>query len=140
MTAEFSMSQRVYIEDTDAGGIVYYVNYLKYFERARTELMRAQGFAKAAMIDDDLLFVVSDLQINYRQSAHLDDALTVTAAIKEMGGATLTFTQAVYRGQTCLVEGDVRIAAVSQSTGKPQKLPAAMRAVLAAHIGHSSQP
>jgi 4-hydroxybenzoyl-CoA thioesterase len=130
MIAEFSMPQRVYIEDTDAGGIVYYVNYLKYFERARTELMRAQGFAKAAMIDDDLLFVVSDLQINYRQPA----------AITGMGGATLTFAQAVYRGESCLVDGVIRIAAVSQSTGKPQKLPAAMREGLTAQRSNLKQP
>jgi len=140
MIAEFSMPQRVYIEDTDAGGIVYYVNYLKYFERARTELMRAQGFAKAAMIDDDLLFVVSDLQINYRQPARLDDVLTVTAAITGMGGATLTFAQAVYRGESCLVDGVIRIAAVSQSTGKPQKLPAAMREGLTAQRSNLKQP
>ena len=77
---EFSLPLRVYIEDTDAGGIVYYVNYLKYFERARTEFMRELGYGKPAFPLEGLMFVVSEAQIKYRSPAHLDDQLVATAA------------------------------------------------------------
>ena len=97
MTAEFSLPIRVYIEDTDAGGIVYYVNYLKYLERARTELMRTFGLERAAVSDSGLNFVVSDVSLSYREPARLDDQLRATAAISEVGGATITFRQVVRR-------------------------------------------
>ncbi|MBM29102.1 MAG: 4-hydroxybenzoyl-CoA thioesterase, partial [Halieaceae bacterium] len=73
MSAEFSLPIRVYIEDTDAGGIVYYVNYLKYLERCRTEFMRALGTDRAAISDEGWMFVVSSLALTYRQPAKLDD-------------------------------------------------------------------
>ena len=75
MTAEFSLPIRVYIEDTDAGGIVYYVNYLRYLERARTELMRTFGFERAAVADAGRNFVVSDVSLSYKEPARLDDQL-----------------------------------------------------------------
>ena len=71
MTAEFSLPIRVYIEDTDAGGIVYYVNYLKYLERARTEFMRAQGVERAALPDQGWMFVVSNLSLQYLSLIHI---------------------------------------------------------------------
>ena len=81
MTAEFSLPIRVYIEDTDAGGIVYYVNYLKYLERARTELMRTFGFERAAVSDAGWNLVVSDMSLSYKEPARLDDQLRATAVI-----------------------------------------------------------
>ncbi|MDG2037717.1 MAG: YbgC/FadM family acyl-CoA thioesterase, partial [Luminiphilus sp.] len=81
MTTEFSLPIRVYIEDTDAGGIVYYVNYLKYLERSRTELMRTFGLEGAAISDTGWMFVVSDLSLTYRQPARLDDQVEATARI-----------------------------------------------------------
>ena len=105
--SEFSLPIRVYIEDTDAGGIVYYVNYLKYFERARTEFMRALGVDRAAISDNGWMFVVSKMSLDYRQPARLDDALSVT-----------------------LVAQHVQIACVDRDTGRPKRLDGGLRAQL----------
>ena len=127
MSTEFLLPVRVYIEDTDAGGIVYYVNYLKYFERCRTELMRALGTERAAISESGWMFVVSKLEVSYRQPAHLDDELQATASITAVGGATIGFFQSVRRGETVLVEGDVQIACVDCETGGPRRLPHLLR-------------
>ena len=105
MTAEFSLPIRVYIEDTDAGGIVYYVNYLKYLERARTELMRTFGLERAAVSDAGWNFVVSDVSLSYKEPARLDDQLHATAVISAVGGATVTFHQTVRRDDAVLMAG-----------------------------------
>ena len=126
-SGEFSLPIRVYIEDTDAGGIVYYVNYLKYFERARTEYMRARGYDKPAFLWEDSLFVVTHADVRYRLPARLDDALRATAFLVSIGAATLTFEQRVYRNQECLVAGEIRIALVDKISGKPKRLPATLR-------------
>ena len=127
MSTEFLLPVRVYIEDTDAGGIVYYVNYLKYFERCRTELMRALGTERAAISESGWMFVVSKLEVSYRQPANLDDELQATASITAVGGATIGFFQSVRRGETVLVEGDVQIACVDCDTGRPRRLPHLLR-------------
>ncbi len=127
MTAEFSLPIRVYIEDTDAGGIVYYVNYLKYLERARTELMRTFGFERAAVADAGWNFVVSDVSLSYKEPARLDDQLHATAVISAVGGATINFYQKVRRADTVLVAGDIQIACVDRGTGRPTRLDAALR-------------
>ena len=127
MTAEFSLPIRVYIEDTDAGGIVYYVNYLKYLERARTELMRTFGLERAAVSDAGRNFVVSDVSLSYKEPARLDDQLHATAVISAVGGATINFHQTVRRDDTVLVAGDIQIACVDRGTGRPTRLDAALR-------------
>jgi tol-pal system-associated acyl-CoA thioesterase len=127
VTAEFSLPIRVYIEDTDAGGIVYYVNYLKYLERARTELMRTFGFERAAVSDAGWNFVVSDVSLSYKEPARLDDQLSATAVISAVGGATINFYQTVRRDDTVLVAGDIQIACVDRGTGRPTRLDAALR-------------
>lgn len=127
MTAEFSLPIRVYIEDTDAGGIVYYVNYLKYLERARTELMRTLGLERAAVSDEGWNFVVSDVSLSYKEPARLDDQLHATAVISAVGGATVNFRQTVRRDDTVLVAGDIQIACVDRGTGRPTRLDAALR-------------
>ena len=127
MSTEFLLPVRVYIEDTDAGGIVYYVNYLKYFERCRTELMRALGTKGAAISESGWMFVVSKLEVSYRQPAYLDDELQATASITAVGGATIGLFQSVRRGETVLVEGDVQIACVDCETGRPRRLPNLLR-------------
>ena len=127
MTAEFSLPIRVYIEDTDAGGIVYYVNYLKYLERARTELMRTFGLERAAVSDAGWNFVVSDVSLSYKEPARLDDQLQATAVISAVGGATINFHQTVRRDDTVLVAGDIQIACVDRGTGRPTRLDAALR-------------
>lgn len=123
---QFSIPLRVYIEDTDAGGIVYYVNYLKYMERSRTEFLRALGYDRPAILDGGLLLVVHSAQINYRRPARLDDQLQVTAQIYKLGRAYIDFQQQVLRGDELLCEGTVRIVCVEASTMKPSAIPTSM--------------
>lgn len=134
MTAEFSLPIRVYIEDTDAGGIVYYVNYLKYLERVRTELMRTFGLERAAVSDAGWNFVVSDVSLSYKEPARLDDQLRVTAVISAVGGATVNFHQTVRRDDSVLVAGDIQIACVDRGTGRPTRLDAELRKQLEATL------
>ena len=134
MTAEFSLPIRVYIEDTDAGGIVYYVNYLKYLERARTELMRTFGLERAAVSDAGWNFVVSDVSLSYKEPARLDDQLRATAVISAVGGATINFHQTVRRDDAVLVAGDIQIACIDRGTGRPTRLDAALRQQLEAKL------
>ena len=129
------MPIRVYMEDTDAGGIVYYVNYLKYCERARTEFMRVMGFDKGAFFGDDLMFVVSSVEIKFHRSARLDDALLVTAQVVDVGAATMRFAQQVIRNGELLAATFVDVAAVHRTSGHPRRLPRPLRtALLAAQV------
>ncbi len=123
---EFSHKLRVYIEDTDAGGIVYYVNYLKYMERARTEFMRSLGYDKHYIFNADLMFVVRDMAVRYMLPARLDDELQATAGILRLRGAGIVFRQSIRRGIEVLAQGEVTIACVDRSGVKPRRLPAAM--------------
>ena len=139
MTAEFSLPIRVYIEDTDAGGIVYYVNYLKYLERARTELMRTFGLERAAVVDAGWNFVVSDVSLSYKEPARLDDQLHATAVISAVGGATVNFRQTVRRDDTVLVAGDIQIACVDRGTGRPTRLDAVLRKQIEATLAATEE-
>jgi tol-pal system-associated acyl-CoA thioesterase len=132
---EFSLPLRVYIEDTDAGGIVYYVNYLKFMERARTEFMRSLGFGKEYIFNHDLMFVVRDVAVHYRGPARLDDELSATAAIARLGGASMIMHQQVLRSGNVLAQGDVTIACVDRSGVKPRRLPPDMSKALQAVRG-----
>ena len=127
---EFSVAIRVYIEVTDAGGIVYYVNYLKFMERARTELMRSLGFGKNYIFNHDLMFVVTDVAVHYARPATLDDELRVTARLGRLRGASMVMQQRVLRGAEVLAEGEVTIACVDRAGVKPRRLPADMVATL----------
>lgn len=126
----FYLTQRVYIEDTDAGGIVYYVNYLKYMERARTELMRSLGHGKAAIFNANLMFVVAETQIKYLKPARLDDELAVSAEVLSVKGASLLFDQTVIRNNELLCTGTVQVACVDRHSLKPKRIPAEMLAQL----------
>lgn len=117
---------RVYIEDTDAGGIVYYVNYLKFMERARSELMRALGYGKAALFDDNLMMVVHSLNASYLASAGLDDELLVTAKVQKVGKVAVVFEQSVCRADQVLCHGTVKVACVRRSDQKPAAMPKAL--------------
>jgi len=121
---EFLFPLRVYIEDTDAGGIVYYVNYLKFMERARTEFMRSLGFGKDYIFSSKRMFVVQDVAVHYLQPARLDDELQTTVALRKIGGASMMMHQRVLRGDTLLVEGDIKIACVDVNSLKPKRIPA----------------
>ncbi|MBE9538311.1 MAG: tol-pal system-associated acyl-CoA thioesterase [Proteobacteria bacterium] len=126
LTGEFSLSLRVYIEDTDAGGIVYYVNYLKFMERCRTELMRSLGFDKNFIFNEELMFVVRDVSVTYLKPAKLDDELIATAHITQIKGATMTLQQSVRLATEVLAQGEVTIVCVDKQGLKPRRIPKSM--------------
>ena len=126
------MPLRVYIEDTDAGGIVYYVNYLKFMERARTEFMRELGFGKDYIFNVSLMFVVQDVRVQYYLPAQLDDALEATVKALRIGGASMLLEQTVRRGDAVLAAGEIKIACVDRHDLKPKRMPAEMLAKLRA--------
>ena len=134
--APFRFALRVYWEDTDAGGIVFYANYLKFMERGRTEWLRHLGFAQQALREQaGGMFVVSETTVKYHQPARLDDALWVTAQLQDAGRVSLTIAQQVllqHQGEpdTLLAEGSIRIGWVDAQTLKPGRIPAAILEVL----------
>lgn len=130
----FSWPTRVYWEDTDAGGIVFYANYLKFFERARTEWLRSLGIAqRRLMVDTGGMFVVSDARVRYHQPARLDDELFVTAGPLDIGRASMTIQQqALLRtpaGNTLLCEGTIRVGWVDARC-KPARIPLTLLEIL----------
>ncbi len=121
----FEFAVRVYWEDTDAGGIVFYANYLKFFERARTEWLRALGLAQSALREQTGgMFVVSETQVRYLRPARLDDQLRVTARLEEAGRASLVIVQQALdlKGQV-LAEGRIRIGWVDAASLAPTRIP-----------------
>jgi 4-hydroxybenzoyl-CoA thioesterase len=121
----FSHSARVYVEDTDAGGIVFYANYLKYMERARTEFLRSLGFNKPALFDD-LQFVVRKVELLYHIPAVLDDLLDVTVALNKLSRASFEVQQNIYRNKDLLLEAEVKIACIGVADKRPQAMPQAI--------------
>ena len=120
----FRHSVRVYWEDTDAGGIVFYANYLKFFERARTEWLRALGHSQQEMVDTTgCMFVVQETSVRYIKPARLDDVLTITVDVRERGRASLRIAQQAWCGERLLAEGDIRIGCVERATMKPTRIP-----------------
>ncbi len=118
----FTLPIRIYIEDTDAAGIVYYVNYLKFMERARTEYLRDIGFGHY-LLTEDYLFVVRKVDIRYKQPARMDDLLKVSAQIIKVGKASLQFKQTLERNDEILCVASVDIACVDKIHLKPCALP-----------------
>ena len=120
----FSVKYRVYWEDTDAGGVVYYANYLKFMERCRTEWLRALGVDQHRMrVERQLQFAVVDMQVRFLRPAVLDDEVVVTAELQRLTGATIEFKQAVYRGDSQLVSAGTRVACLDSATLKPRAIP-----------------
>ena len=127
MATVFEHPIRVYWEDTDAGGIVFYANYLKFFERARTEWLRALGIGQHALREETGgMFVVSETTIKYHRPAQLDDLLRVTATLAEGGRASLVIAQQAWRGDNLLCEGTIRIGWVDAATLKPARIPSSV--------------
>jgi acyl-CoA thioester hydrolase len=121
---------RVYWEDTDAGGVVFYANYLKFFERARTEWLRALGVEQQALREaTGAIFIVSDTALRYLAPARLDDLLQVTVVLAETGRASMVLTQQAWRlgadgqPQALLCEGRIRIGCVDAGTFRPRRIP-----------------
>ncbi len=126
----FSWSARVYWEDTDGGGIVYYANYLRFLERARTEWLRSLGHSQQELAQTTgILFAVAGLSVEYRRPARLDDELTITCEPRSERATVMRFLQRIYRGSSpgaadsLLVEADVRVVCVDRTTLKPKRLP-----------------
>jgi acyl-CoA thioester hydrolase len=127
MSTVFEHPIRVYWEDTDAGGIVFYANYLKFFERARTEWLRALGIGQHALREETGgMFVVSETAVKYHRPAKLDDHLRVTATLAEGGRASLVIAQQAWLGDTLLCEGTIRIGWVDAATMKPARIPSSV--------------
>jgi acyl-CoA thioester hydrolase len=135
LQSRFSWPVRVYWEDTDAGGIVFYANYLKFFERARTEWLRSLGVEQRALRDSTGgMFVVSDTSVRYLQPARLDDELIVTAQPLDVGRASMTIQQqALLRtpaGDIVLCEGTIRAGWVNATSLKPARMPPTLLEIL----------
>ncbi len=127
----FRWPVRVYYEDTDAAGIVYYANYLKFLERARTEWLAAQGFALTALASEhDAVFVVHRLEIEYRQPARLGDSLVVTMTPVERGRSKLVAAQDVLRDDELLARARVTLALVDRRNWRLMRMPAPLQACL----------
>lgn len=116
---------RVYYEDTDAGGIVYYANFLRFFERCRTEWLRALGLGQRELATDQgLQFVVAQLSVNYLRPARLDDLLAIDARVAELARTYLVFEQRALRGDELLAQATVKVACVDTRRNAPARLPA----------------
>jgi acyl-CoA thioester hydrolase len=120
-------SLRVYWEDTDAGGVVYHANYLKFFERARTDWLRALGVGQERLLaESNRVFVVAQVALRYLAPARLDDMVDVSVALAALGGASLELLQRATRDGLLLVEGSVRIGCVEAGTLRPRRIPNAI--------------
>jgi acyl-CoA thioester hydrolase len=118
----------VYFQDTDAGGVVYHASYVNFMERSRTEWLRTFGHTNASLMKDlGVAFVVRSLKLEYLRPAVLDDLVTVTSQIKEIGRSRLNIHQTVLRGEELLVEGEVSLVCVDLKTFKPVSVPDALR-------------
>jgi acyl-CoA thioester hydrolase len=124
---EFSWPIRVYYEDTDAGGVVFYANYLKFFERARTEMLRSFGFEQDRLIaDENVIFVVRSVQVDYLKPARFNELIVASAKIIENKKTSLIFEQVITRQQDVLCHATIRIACLDAKTMKPKLIPVAI--------------
>jgi acyl-CoA thioester hydrolase len=124
MTAPFRFEMRVYWEDTDAAGIVFYANYLKFFERGRSEWLRSLGFEQEALRSEaGIAFVVTETTVRYRRPARLDDVISVSVEVRHRGQASLEVAQQAWRAQDLLAEGSIRIGCVDLGTFRPRRIP-----------------
>ena len=126
--AEFRFPVRVYWEDTDAGGVVYYASYLKFLERARSEWLRGLGVDQVRLMRDERLqFVVVEANVRYHRPAKFDDQLVVSVTLESVRGASIAMGQEVRRGEELLVSATVRAACLDSDTLKPRPLPKALQ-------------
>ena len=128
MASDFTWEVRVYYEDTDAGGIVYYANYLKFFERARTEWLRAIGVGQQVLLaEHDAMFVVKSVSADYHAPAKLDDVLKLTLRIEKLGRASVVFVQEAWCGTSLLNTARVKVGCVDSAL-RPRAVPDAVAA------------
>jgi acyl-CoA thioester hydrolase len=121
----FRFSLRIYWEDTDAGGVVFYANYLKFFERARTEWLRSRGHSQEQLRNaSGAIFIVTDTSVRYLRPARLDDRIDVTVLVDERSRTRLGFVQQAWRDDVLLAEGRIRVACVNATSFRPRAFPA----------------
>ena len=125
----YRLPLRVYMEDTDAGGIVYYVNYLKFMERARSEWLRQLGFDQQTLLDEGTQLVVYRLACHYAKPACLDDALEISAHVTDVGRCRMTFEQQVWRDEELLCSATVEIACLSAEHMRPKAWPESLNSL-----------
>ncbi|MDO9423233.1 MAG: tol-pal system-associated acyl-CoA thioesterase [Methylobacter sp.] len=131
---DFIWPVRVYYEDTDAGGVVFYANYLKFFERARTEMLRAMGYEQDELIaNEGIIFVVRSVQVDYLSPARFNEQLQVSAKVSLAKKVSLTFEQVITRGDDILCKGSVKIACLDAQTLRPKAIPETLFRALRAH-------
>lgn len=124
----FTLPVRVYFQDTDAGGVVYHASYVNFMERARTEWLRGFGYSNAGLMKElGVVFVVRSLKMDYLKPALLDDMLSITAQVKELGRSRLSLLQSVMRGDELLTEAEVHLVCVSMASFKPVSVPEILR-------------
>lgn len=114
---------RVYYEDTDAGGVVYYANYLRFLERARTEWLRRLGFSQSQLMGQNIAFAARSVSAEYLKPARLDDELIVVSTIESLGRAQVVFAQRVERGEELLLDAKIRVACFDPLRGKATAMP-----------------
>jgi acyl-CoA thioester hydrolase len=120
----FSHAYSVYWEDTDAGGVVYYANYLKFMERCRTDWLRALGVDQQRLLAErQVQFVVVNIAVDFLRPAVLHDEILVTATLARLAGATIHFKQTIMRGDEPLIDATVRVACLDSGTLKPRAIP-----------------
>lgn len=129
---------RIYYEDTDCGGVVYYANYLKYFERARTQYLEERGLSVARLMKEGTLFVVVHADLDYRSPARYDDRLSIETVVSDMTAASFTFSHVIREreSQRVVVEGSARLAA-TDGNGKVKRLDKALVTVLRSRLTRS---
>ena len=124
----FTLPVRVYFQDTDAGGVVYHASYVNFMERARTEWMRSFGFTNAGLMKElGVVFVVRSLKLDYLKPALLDDLLTVSVQLKDIGRSRVTLYQSMTRGEETLVEAEIHLVSIALDTFKPVSVPIVLR-------------
>jgi acyl-CoA thioester hydrolase len=125
----FNWQVRIYYNDTDAGGVVYHANYLKFMEQARTEWLRSLGYSQRELKKElSLLFTVSQIDIKYRAPARMDELLTVNSETTRIGGASIHFRQQITNELDHMVcEADITVACIDANTFKPKRLPAQLK-------------
>ncbi|QJQ07113.1 tol-pal system-associated acyl-CoA thioesterase [Undibacterium piscinae] len=133
MQQTFEWPVRVYYEDTDAGGIVFYANYLKFFERARTEWLRTSGISQQLMtVEHQAMFVVKSAAVDYHAAARLDDELKLTVTVERIGRASVQFLQQAWCGERLLATGKVKVGCVGALNLRPTAIPEEILRLIAA--------
>jgi len=128
---------RVYYEDTDAAGIVYYANYFRFLERGRTEFLRTMGHDQHALMQEGIAFAVRSVSAEFLKPAKLDDLLTIETAVAKLGRAQVSFAQRILRDNELLLDAKIRVACIDPARGRPMPMPRALHQQFSALPGPS---